>query len=87
MSQTLVKYRIGRVILHSLCALQDHHWKWHLLGMEREFASTGLFAGERILSGRPASERNQRQCGGDTWIRTMAFKLLIVATGRGRRGF
>lgn len=59
MSQTLVKYPIGRVILHFLCVLRDHRWKWHVLGMKREFAWATIPVDNSFLSERPASERMQ----------------------------
>jgi len=38
MSQQFANHRIGRIALHTLCALRDHKWAWHLLGIKREFA-------------------------------------------------
>jgi hypothetical protein len=38
MSQTIVKNRMGRVLLHTLCALRDHQWNWHWRGIVREFS-------------------------------------------------
>jgi hypothetical protein len=37
MSQIFVKSRMGRVVLHAVCAMRDHHWDWHWRGMVREF--------------------------------------------------
>jgi hypothetical protein len=36
MTQILAKNRMGRVILHSICAVHDHHWAWHWQGILRE---------------------------------------------------
>ena len=33
---TLDKTHLGRVLLHTLCALRDHHWLWHWAGIKRE---------------------------------------------------
>ena len=38
MSQTIAKNRMGRVLLHTVCALRDHHWTWHWRGIVREFS-------------------------------------------------
>jgi hypothetical protein len=35
--QVIANSRIGRVLLHTLCAIRDRHWKWHWRGMVREF--------------------------------------------------
>ena len=37
MSEILVKKRIGRVILHAICATRDRHWAWHWRAIVREF--------------------------------------------------
>lgn len=31
--------RLGRIVLHALCALRDHEWSWHFAGIRREFGS------------------------------------------------
>lgn len=47
MSGKIVNYRIGRLALHTLCALRDHKWAWHWLGMKREFAWSNTFLEKR----------------------------------------
>jgi hypothetical protein len=39
MQQFLVNNRFGRVLLHGVCALRDHHWTWHRQGVARELRS------------------------------------------------
>jgi hypothetical protein len=39
MQTMLVEYRIGRVVLHLVCALRDHHLRWHWHGIRREFSA------------------------------------------------
>ena len=46
MSQLLVTHRVGRVVLHTICALRDHHWNWHWRGIVREFSRHWFFIGE-----------------------------------------
>ena len=36
-SQMIANHRIGRVLLHALCALHDRRWEWHWRGIAREF--------------------------------------------------
>ena len=42
MIQILVKSRMGRVILHTVCAARDHHWAWHWRGIVREIHQDGV---------------------------------------------
>lgn len=37
MQTYLAKSRHGRVMLHLLCVLRDHHLRWHWAGIVREF--------------------------------------------------
>jgi hypothetical protein len=37
MQTMLVENRFGRVVLHLVCALRDHHLRWHWNGIRREF--------------------------------------------------
>jgi hypothetical protein len=36
MTQVLATNRMGRVVLHTVCAFRDHHWAWHWRGILRE---------------------------------------------------
>jgi hypothetical protein len=42
MSQILANNRMGRVLLHTVCAVRDHHWKWHWRGIMREVRRDAL---------------------------------------------
>ena len=42
MSQKLANHRIGRGVLHSGRDLRDHHWAWHILGVQRKLALVTL---------------------------------------------
>ena len=33
----LAKSHLGRVLIHTICAIRDHHWQWHWAGILREF--------------------------------------------------
>jgi hypothetical protein len=37
MQAILAGSRFGRIMLHLVCALRDHHLQWHWRGMRREF--------------------------------------------------
>jgi len=39
MQTILAESRFGRVLLHVVCALRDHHLRWHWKGIRREFAA------------------------------------------------
>jgi len=39
MQTLLAESRCGRVMLHLVCALRDHHLRWHWRGIVREFSS------------------------------------------------
>jgi hypothetical protein len=36
MQEKLGQYSIGRIFLHTICALLDHKWSWHWIGIKRE---------------------------------------------------
>ncbi len=36
MTQILASRRMGRVLLHTVCAFRDYHWAWHWRGILRE---------------------------------------------------
>jgi hypothetical protein len=38
MQTILAETRCGRVVLHLMCALRDHHVRWHWNGIIREFS-------------------------------------------------
>ena len=42
MNQILATNRMGRMILHAVCAFRDHHWQWHWRGILREVHFTAL---------------------------------------------
>lgn len=37
--------RVGRVLLHMLCACGDRHFRWHFEGIAREFVSYAQLPG------------------------------------------
>lgn len=36
MTMKLAGSRIGRIVLHAVCAMRDHKWQWHFNGILRE---------------------------------------------------
>jgi hypothetical protein len=44
MTQILATNGMGRVVLHAVCALRDHHWTWHWQGILREIHRPALRA-------------------------------------------
>ena len=38
MTSMLAKNRLGRIVLHVTCLVQDGKWRWHWAGICREFA-------------------------------------------------
>ncbi len=40
MTQAMTNSRIGRLLLHTICAFRDHHWGWHWRGIIREVCSS-----------------------------------------------
>jgi hypothetical protein len=37
MQTRLAQFGFGRMLLHTVCACQDHHYAWHWRGVIREF--------------------------------------------------
>jgi hypothetical protein len=33
----LATFKLGRIILHTICVIRDHHWAWHFTCVAREF--------------------------------------------------
>lgn len=72
----------GRVLLHLLCMLRDHHWLWHWKGIKRELPHA-YSPDEDGIPSRPAGKKEPVGGGGGAIFPKEELGLAFRAEPRG----
>ena len=80
MQNQLAEFSLGRIVLHLLCACQDHKFQWHWRGIFREIRKDIATNPRASLLIARCDRDERRTSSSSNWPFSSGFSLLFVWT-------